>query len=293
MASYVWFITAASSGFGKSIALEALSRGHKVIATARDTSSLTLLQEKGAAVLSVDVNASEENLAAKLKEASEIHGKITHVVNPAGYILAGAVEEASQREVLNHYATNVFGVANIARAAAPYLRASAKEGDGPVAYAAFGSLGSYRSGAALAHYCSSKAAVSLLTEGLAEEWAPFGISVCCVEPGYTRTEFLSTEAGKERRVVAKRSLEVYAEGPVAAYKGALDQFNGKQLGDVEKCARVIVDVLTQEGVGEGRKIPVRLPLGSDTLAAVKENAERELAMVREWESIAKLTDGDN
>jgi NAD(P)-dependent dehydrogenase (short-subunit alcohol dehydrogenase family) len=196
MASYVWFITASSSGFGKSIAFEALARGHKVIATARDPSSMTLLREKGAAAMSLDVNASEGSLAAKLQEASEIHGKITHVVNPAGYILADAVEEAAQAEVLNQYSTNVFGVANIARAAAPHLRASVKEGSGPVAYAAFGSLGSYRSGAAIAHYCSTKAAVSFLTEGLAEEWAPFGISVCCVEPGYTRTEFLSVEGGK-------------------------------------------------------------------------------------------------
>jgi NADP-dependent 3-hydroxy acid dehydrogenase YdfG len=94
MSSYVWFITASSSGFGQAIALEALSRGHKVIATARDTSSLTLLKEKGAAVMSVDVTADEETLAAKLKEANAIYGTITHVINAAGYILAGAIEEA-------------------------------------------------------------------------------------------------------------------------------------------------------------------------------------------------------
>jgi hypothetical protein len=88
-------------------------------------------------------------------------------------------------------------------------------------------------------------------------------------------------------------LDVYNEGPVAAYKGALDQFDGKQLGDVGKCAKVIVDVLTQDGVGKGREIPVRLPLGSDTLALIKETTERELAMIKEFEGIAKLTDGDN
>lgn len=94
MATYVWFITATSSGFGKTIALEALSRGHKVIATARDSSKLTLLKEKGAALLDVDVTSDEETLAAKLKEANSIYGKITHVVNAAGYILVGAIEEA-------------------------------------------------------------------------------------------------------------------------------------------------------------------------------------------------------
>ena len=94
MTDYVWLVTATSSGFGKAIALEALSRGHKVIATARDSSKLAELKKAGAAVLDLDVTSDEETLAAKLKEASAIYGKITHVANCAGYILEGAIEEA-------------------------------------------------------------------------------------------------------------------------------------------------------------------------------------------------------
>jgi NADP-dependent 3-hydroxy acid dehydrogenase YdfG len=94
MSDYVWFITATSSGFGKAIAFEALRRGHKVIATARNSAKLSELKAAGAAVMDVDVTSDDETMAAKLSEASAIYGKITHVVNAAGYILVGAIEEA-------------------------------------------------------------------------------------------------------------------------------------------------------------------------------------------------------
>jgi NADP-dependent 3-hydroxy acid dehydrogenase YdfG len=94
MSDFVWFITATSSGFGKAIALEALRRGHKVIATARNSAKLGELKAAGAAVMDLDVTSDDKTLAAKFAEANAIHGRITHVVNAAGYILVGAIEEA-------------------------------------------------------------------------------------------------------------------------------------------------------------------------------------------------------
>ena len=54
----VWFITAASSGFGKAVALEALSRGHRVIASARNLSRIAELKDAGADTVVLDVNSS-------------------------------------------------------------------------------------------------------------------------------------------------------------------------------------------------------------------------------------------
>lgn len=89
----VFLITGASSGFGQSIAHEALARGYHVIATARSKAKLSDLQSAGAATLDLDVTSDEATLAAIFKEASAIHGRITHVVNCAGYLLEGAIEE--------------------------------------------------------------------------------------------------------------------------------------------------------------------------------------------------------
>lgn len=173
----VFLITGASSGFGEAIAYEALARGHHVIATARKASKLGGLQAAGAAVLDLDVTSDEATLAAILEQAKAIYGRITHVVNCAGYILEGAVEEArlvflpfflsrgrkrwwanernlgrvSAKEVFDHYNTNVFGTFNIARAATPHLREAAKVPGQRAALVTFGSLGSWRSSAAIAH----------------------------------------------------------------------------------------------------------------------------------------------
>jgi NADP-dependent 3-hydroxy acid dehydrogenase YdfG len=91
----VWFITAASSGFGKYMALEALSRGHKVIASARSTSRITDLKEKGALTDALDVTAPQAEIEKIAKAANEQYGYINHLVNAAGYILIGAIEETS------------------------------------------------------------------------------------------------------------------------------------------------------------------------------------------------------
>lgn len=91
----VWFITAASSGFGKYIALEALSRGHKVIASARSTSRIADLKDKGAVTVALDVTAPQADIEEVAKAANQTHGYLTHLVNAAGYILVGAVEETS------------------------------------------------------------------------------------------------------------------------------------------------------------------------------------------------------
>ena|SRR5688572_18654912 len=91
----VWFIAASSSGFGKYIALEALSRGHKVIASARSTSRITDLKEAGAETLILDVTAPLPEIEKVAKEANDKYGYITHLVNAAGYILVGAIEETS------------------------------------------------------------------------------------------------------------------------------------------------------------------------------------------------------
>ena len=95
MSTPVWFITAASSGFGKQIAIEALNNGHKVIATARSSKKLEDLKSKGAVTMDLDVVQPLDELKAIVKSAHDQSGRIDYLVNAAGYILEGAVEEAT------------------------------------------------------------------------------------------------------------------------------------------------------------------------------------------------------
>ena len=71
---------------GRSLALSALERGDKVIATARDRSFSKLedLKQKGAAVLKLDVTSPLEELHKVAKAAVDIYGRIDVLVNNAG-----------------------------------------------------------------------------------------------------------------------------------------------------------------------------------------------------------------
>lgn len=92
------------------------------------------------------MTASEEVLSGVIAEAASLvpEGRITHVVNCAGYILEGAVEETTQEEVRKVFETNVLGSVNIARAVVGKLR----ETGGVLVQ--MGSLGSWMGGGGFA-----------------------------------------------------------------------------------------------------------------------------------------------
>ena len=89
-----WLITGCSSGLGEAITYAALRRGDNVIATARNgTERLRALKEAGAATLSLDVRAPQEELDRIIEEALKIYGGIDVLVNNAAYCEVGVLEE--------------------------------------------------------------------------------------------------------------------------------------------------------------------------------------------------------
>lgn len=92
--SQVWLITGTSSGLGYELVKAVLNRGDKVIATARNLDRISTLKDLGAAVLQLDVTASQEELNTKAEEAVAIYGRVDVLVNNAGYVQFGSVEES-------------------------------------------------------------------------------------------------------------------------------------------------------------------------------------------------------
>ena len=95
MTQFTWLITGCSSGFGEQFVRSLIARGDKVIATARNnaTERLAALQDIGAATIDLDVTLPQDDINAKINEAIDIYGSIDVLVNGAGYIEAGLVEE--------------------------------------------------------------------------------------------------------------------------------------------------------------------------------------------------------
>ena len=66
--------------------------------------------------------------------------------------------------------------------------------------------------------------------------------------------------------------------------------NGKQIGDVAKGSKAVVDILTHTGLAEGKDVPVRIAVGSDAPSAIREKLQATEALLGEWDSITTGTD---
>jgi NAD(P)-dependent dehydrogenase (short-subunit alcohol dehydrogenase family) len=270
-----WFITGASRGFGLLIAKAALARGDKVVATARNPQSVIEALGATANLLALPLDVSDEAAAqAAARQAVERFGRIDVLVNNAGYGLLGAVEESSADEVRKVYETNVFGLLNVTRAVLPVLR---RQRAGHVIN--LSSVGGYAAYYGWGVYGSTKFAVEGISEALALELKPLGVHVTVVEPGFFRTDFL--DASSLSSTAAR--IEDYAE-TVGAMRGLAAQVNHQQPGDPDKLAAAMLVL------ADAPQPPVRLQLGSDTVARVREKnsaVERELG---EWIELALSTD---
>ncbi|GKU20495.1 oxidoreductase yusz [Fusarium langsethiae] len=289
MSSPVWFISAASSGFGHDIALHALNLGHTVIATARNTSRVQDLAKAGAHTLAFDVTSPISDLEAIARDVYAKYGRVDYLINAAGYILDGAAEEVSQQELYNSFNTNVFGIFNTIKAFLPGMREqSIGENGRRGTVVTFGSIASWSGGATYSVYSMVKACVSSLAESLREELEPFNILASVVEPGYFRTSFLNPGV----KVVTQNRMDVYNDEstPTGKTRKALEMTDNNQPGDVKKGTKVIVEILTGTGVGKGKEVPVRIALGSDADAFVREKISKTLDILDDWKSVTLSTD---
>ncbi|HEY9235323.1 MAG TPA: oxidoreductase [Phenylobacterium sp.] len=270
-----WFITGASRGFGGRVAALALERGDNVVATARNAAAVTERLGDNPRLLAVALDVTDETQAQTAAAAAiDRFGAIDVLLNNAGFGLLGAVEEATAEEVERLYRTNVFGLLAVARSILPYMR-SRRSGR----MLNISSIGGYRGAAGFGVYSSTKFAVEGLSEALHAELAPLGIHVTVVEPGYFRTDFLDTSSLS----VSPRQIEDYAASAGLVRSRAAD-LNQRQPGDPDRLAKVLVDFVDTPNP------PVRLPLGSDTVAAIEAKHTSDAAILTAWRSISVSTD---
>jgi len=183
-APQVILVTGCSSGIGRATALEAVRRGHRVFASARNRSDLAELERRdNLTALCLDVT-DPASVRAAVDLVLSRAGRIDALVNNAGYAQYGAVEEVTPEEWRAVFDVNFFGLLDVTRAALPAMRAA---GRGTIVL--MSSLGGRVSVPFAAPYCASKHALEAVADALRVETAPFGVRVATVEPGPIDTRF--------------------------------------------------------------------------------------------------------
>ena len=274
----VWFITGASRGLGLEIARDALLRGDLVVATAQKPETVTAALGAQSTLLAVALDVTDETQAVSAAKAAVDHfGRIDVLVNNAGFGLLGAVEEASTEEIERQYQTNVFGLLKVTRAVLPHLRRARK---GHVIN--ISAIAGYAAFAGWGVYSSTKFAVEGLTEALAIELAPLGIFATVVEPGFMRTDFLEKTSLLRTKIVISDYVAT-----VGAMREFATSLNHKQPGDPRKVSKAVLKL------ADSVKPPVRLPLGTDTVAKMEEKNRFVEAELEQWRSVAVSTDHDD
>ena len=270
----VWFVTGASKGMGLEITKAALESGGKVIATSRNTNALLekiVGHKDNLLPVKLDVT-NEKDVKKAISKGIGHFGQIDIVVNNAGYNLLGNIEELSDGEFRKTMDVNVFAMTHIIRNVLPIMR---KQKSGHIINTA--SMMGYMSYPGNGSYSASKYAVIGLSEALAQEVAPFGIKVTILAPGTFRTNFMSEDTLN----VAENKIDTYnLNEQVAQFTG----FDGKQLGDPEKLAEVVLKIT------EMSDPPLHLPLGSDSYNAILEVRKKEAKEMEKWKTLSLSTD---
>ena len=271
----IWLITGAGRGMGVDIVKAALAAGHAVIATGRNTDTVTTALA-GAnhgtddlLVLKLDVTRPDD---AKAAVAAAIHhfGRIDVLVNNAGNFYAGFFEELSPDDFRAQIETNLFGPVNVTRAVLPVMRAQ-RAG----LIVTISSTGGISGQAFVSAYSAAKFAVEGWIESLTPEIAPFGIRTMLVEPGFFRTDLLTDES----TIWPQPSIEDYAEKTrqtVTAWKA----MNGLQGGDPAKLANALVQLAAQPDP------PLRWPAGADAVETFQKKANELLAQATAHRSLS-------
>ena len=183
-------VTGGSRGLGRAIAQALGEAGAAVAVTARTDESAQAaaaeLADLGIRSFGVRLEVSDaDDVERAVETVSSQFGEIDVLVNNAGISIGGAAFEAPDTVWHEVMSTNVDGVWYCSRAVGRRMR---ERGGGTIVNIGSMSAEIVNQPRWQVSYLTSKAAVHQMTKGLAAEWAPYGIRVNAVAPGYFLTE---------------------------------------------------------------------------------------------------------
>ena len=222
-------ITGGTSGIGKCTAEAMAQKGYTVYELSRRAEGLP-----GMYHIPTDVTNPEACQRAVDEVMAQV-GRIDVMINNAGFGISGAIEFTPVEQAKRQLDVNFFGMVNMNHAVIPVMR---KQGFGRIV-----NLSSVAGAIPIpfqAFYSASKAAINSYTMALANEVKPFGVQVCCVQPGDIRTGFT---AARQKIIVGD---DIY-HGRIGRSVAGMEK--DEQTGMApEKAGAFICHVATRKGI---------------------------------------------
>lgn len=197
------FITGATSGFGARFAEVLSDAGATVVITGRRMERLqtlkTKIENKGGRAIALPIDVTDvAGIQACVEAAEREAGPIGILVNNAGLNVQASASALSETDYDTIMDTNVKGAFFVAQAVGTRMLAHKIQGR----IVNIASIGSFKALPGLVAYSMSKAAVAMMTKGLAREWAKYHIAVNAMCPGFIETElnsaWFATEGGQKQ-----------------------------------------------------------------------------------------------
>ncbi len=172
--------------------------GYTVFAGVRSDADALRLQRNHAGIRPVALDVRNAQEIARAADSIERSGAgLDAVVNNAGIAVAGPLEFLSIEDLRRQFEVNVFGALAVTQAALPLLRRTR----GRVVF--MSSVSGQIASPLVGPYASSKFALEALADSLRMELAPFGISVCVVQPGNVRTPIWQKGRSEKDEIAAR------------------------------------------------------------------------------------------
>lgn len=269
-----WFITGASSGFGRLLAEHVYKLGGSVVATARDVDDIRQMTTDYAGMIVLSLDVTNPNSVARA--TADALGYVDHIdvlVNNAGYGTCGAIEEMQANEYMPMFNTNFFGLVDVTQSLLSHFR-ERRAG----AIINMSSIGGLIGNAGWGFYNATKFALEGFTEALAAEMAPFNVKVMAVEPGPFRTDFLHDSNSGTELILPDYRPTV---GKVREYFKTQD---GKQPGDPQRAVEAIVQAISAP------EPPRHLLLGKLALQRFRDHLTQWNKGLDRWEDVSNGAD---
>ncbi|SHN45225.1 SDR family oxidoreductase [Cryptosporangium aurantiacum] len=268
--SRTWFITGASRGLGRAFAVAALDRGDRVVAAARTITRDDFDPRHGDRLLTLPLDVTDrEAVFAAVATAVERFGSLDVVVNNAGTMSMGMVEEFTEAEARAQLEVNLFGALWVSQAVMPHLRA--RRSGHIVQISSIAALGGFPS---TGMYSASKFALEGLSEALAMEAATFGIKVSIVQPGGYWTDLYTSMA-------STTPMEAYAPLRAELEKQWAE-------GSVDSEPRLAAEALLE--LVDSDDPPLRLLLGSMVYDLAFDISRRRMETWAGWEKVSRAAE---